>query len=71
MQVKDMTKIELKILIRETVEEVLQDYLDDIEQNLTIKDEVKKRLIESKKRTDSGETGIPLSQVINQLKLNS
>jgi hypothetical protein len=70
MQVKDMTKDELKLLIRETVTEILDDYLEDTDQNLTIKEEVKQRLIESKKRTDQGERGISLSEVMNQLKLN-
>jgi DNA primase large subunit len=71
MEIITITKEELKSLIRETVEEILVDYLEDIEENLPIKDEVKNRLIESKKQTESGEKGIPLSEVINKLKLNS
>jgi len=70
MQVKDMTKDELKLLIRETMTEILEDYLDDPDQNLTIKEEVKQRLIESKKHTDQGERGISFNEVLNQLKLN-
>lgn len=70
MQVKDLTTDELKALIRETVVEVLEEFLDDPDEGKEIRPEVKQQLIESLKRTQAGERGIPISEVANKLGLD-
>ncbi|KAM3100236.1 hypothetical protein ACKFKG_01645 [Phormidesmis sp. 146-35] len=70
MQVKDLTTDELKALIRETVVEVLEEFLDDPDEGREIRPEVKQQLIESLKRTQAGERGIPMSEVAKKLGLN-
>jgi hypothetical protein len=70
MQVKDMTVDELKALIRETVEEVLEEFLGDPDRGLKLKQEVRQQLIESKKRTEAGIRGIPAEEVAKRLGLN-
>lgn len=70
MQVKDLTTDELKALIRETVVEVLEEFLDDPDEGKEIRPEVKQQLIESLKRTQAGERGIPISEVAYKLGLD-
>ncbi|KAM3115967.1 hypothetical protein [Phormidesmis sp. 146-33] len=70
MQVKDLTTDELKALIRETVVEVLEEFLDDPDEGREIRPEVKQQLIESLKRTQAGECGILMSEVAKKLGLN-
>ncbi|MEB3214822.1 MAG: hypothetical protein VKN72_00980 [Nostocales cyanobacterium 94392] len=41
MQIKDLTTDELKTLIRETVVEVLEDFLPDPDEGITVKEEFK------------------------------
>ena len=67
MQVKDMTTDDLKALIRETVAEILEEYLDDPDRGLEIRAEVKQRLIESRQRRQAGVRGIPAEEVAKKL----
>ncbi|UBF25005.1 hypothetical protein K9N68_25705 [Kovacikia minuta CCNUW1] len=69
MQVKDLTTEELKTLIRETVLETLEEFLDDPDEGKEIRPEIKQQLIESLQRTRSGERGIPAEDVARKLGL--
>jgi hypothetical protein len=70
MHVKDMTTDDLKALIRETVAETLEEYLDDPDRGLEIREEVKQRLMESRQRRQSGVRGIPAEEVAKKLGFN-
>jgi hypothetical protein len=70
MQVKDMTTDELKALIRHTVEQTLEEFFGDPDEGKEIKEEVKPRLIESRKRREAGVRGIPAEEVAKKLGLN-
>ena len=65
-----MTVEQLKALIRETVAETLEEFLDDPDRGLEVREEVKQRLIESRKRSEEGERTISLEEVIKKLGLN-
>lgn len=69
MQVKDLTTEELKALIRETVLETLEDFLEDPDEGKEIRPEVKQQLIESMRRTQAGERGVPLEEVVKRFDL--
>ena len=62
MQVKDLTTTELKALIRETVLEVLEDYLPDPDSGLEIRPEVKQQLLASRQRRANGDRSIPAEE---------
>ncbi len=71
--IKDLSVDDLKILIENTVkatiEQTLDEYLEDSDFQQTLKPEVKQRLIESQQKTEAGEKGVSLTEVINQLKI--
>jgi ribosomal protein L13E len=67
MQVKDLTTEELKALIRETVLETLEEFLEDPDEGKEIRPEVKQELIESMQRTQAGARGISLEEVTKRL----
>ena len=69
MQGKDLTTEELKALIRETVLETLEEFLDDPDEGKEIRPEIKQQLIESMQRTQSGERGIPTEEVAKRFGL--
>ncbi|MBD1858255.1 MULTISPECIES: hypothetical protein [Leptolyngbya] len=69
MQVKDLTTDELKALIRETIEEILEEYLEDPDQGKALRPEVKQQLLESRKRRENGERGIPAEEVAQRFGL--
>ncbi|NET60480.1 MAG: hypothetical protein F6K47_31385 [Symploca sp. SIO2E6] len=69
MQVKDMTVNELKALIRQTVAETLEEFLDDPDSGLELKEEVRQQLIESQKRREAGIRGVPAEEVAQKLGL--
>ncbi len=72
MQVKDMTVEELKALIRDTVEETLEDFLGeyDADAGLEIKAEIKQQLLEMRQRRKAGKRGISAEEVYQKLGLN-
>jgi hypothetical protein len=70
MQVKDLTVAEFKLLIQETVTETLQALLGDSDENKQLKSEVTQELIDSLKRTQKGERGIPVEEVAQKLGFN-
>jgi hypothetical protein len=67
MQVKDMTIDQLRDLIRPTVEQCLEEYFGDPDSGLEVKEEVKQKLLESLKRKQAGESGIPLGEVYKKV----
>lgn len=69
MHVKDLTLEELKTLIRETVLETLEEFLEDPDEDQEMRPEVKQQLLDSMKRTQAGERGIPVAEVAEKLGL--
>ena len=69
MQVKDLTTDELKTLIRETVVEVLEDFLPDPDEGMTVKEEFKQELLEIQRRRKTGTRGISGKEAMNRLGL--
>lgn len=67
MLVKDMTVEQLADLIRHTVEQCLDEYFGDLDEGKEIKEEVKQQLLESRKRREAGERGIPADEVYKKL----
>ena len=63
MQVKDLTTEEFKILIRETVLEVLADSLDDPDRGLKLRPEIEQQLLASRDRRAAGQRGMSASDV--------
>ena len=70
VQVKDLTVEELRVLIRETVEEVLAELLIDPDQGKTLKREVAEELLAMRDRRQSGKTAIPSDQAMAELGLS-
>lgn len=72
-QVKDLTIDDFKNLIentvKETIEQTLHEYLEDSDFNKTVKEKVQKRLIESQQKTEAGEKGTLLNEVIKKLNI--
>jgi vacuolar-type H+-ATPase subunit E/Vma4 len=58
MRVEDMTVAELKFLIRQTVEERLEEILGDPDSGIELNDVVRERLQRSLEETQAGETGV-------------
>lgn len=69
MQVKDLTTDELKALIRETIGEILEEYIEDPDEGKEIRPEIKQQLLESRKRRANGEQGIPAEEVAQRFGL--
>lgn len=69
MQVKDLTVEELKLLIQETIAETIHDLLTDPDEGKELKPEVKQELLNSLKRNQSGERGVPAEEVARKLGL--
>ena len=70
MQIKDFTIAEFKTLIRETIAEVLQDFLLDPDENQPVKEEVKQQLLQMRQRRKAGKVAIPAAEVMKRLELN-
>ena len=69
MKIRDLTTEQLKTLIQEVVEEKLQEMLDDPDQGLELREEVKQRLRESLDAAERGEESIPVEQVARETAL--
>lgn len=69
MQVKDLTIQELKAIIRETVTETLAEYLEDTDQALELKEDIKQQLLDSLQETKSGISGVAAEEVAQKLGL--
>jgi hypothetical protein len=70
MQIKDLTIEEFKLLIEETVAETIQSLLTDPDEGKQLNPEVKQELLNSLRRTQAGERGIPAAEVAKQFGLN-
>lgn len=70
MQIKDLTIDEFRVLIRETVEDALQDLLLDPDQGRPLKDSVRQQLLAMRERRLEGKKAIPSAQVMDELGLN-
>jgi len=71
MHVKDLTTDELKALIRETVQEALEDLLPDPDLGLTLKPEFEQTLQAIRERRATSATGFSAADVAQQLGLES
>jgi len=69
MQVQEMTIDQLKGLIRETVEEKLEEMLGDPDWGLELKDAVRERLKRSLEETERGGSGIAVDDVVKKTGL--
>jgi len=69
MQVQEMTIDQLKGLIRETVEEKLEEMLGDPDWGLELKDEVHERLKRSLEEAERGVPGIAVDDVVKKTGL--
>ena len=69
MKIRDLTTEQLKALIQDVVEEKLQEMLDDPDQGLELREEVKQRLRESLDAAERGEESIPVEQVARETSL--
>jgi hypothetical protein len=63
MQVKGLTTNELKALIRETMAEILEEYLEDPDEGKEIRLELKQQLLESRQRRSSDKRRISAQEV--------
>ena len=59
MLIKDMTDDELKVLIRQTVEETLKEFFAALDESPELKAEIKQRLIQLRKRREASIRDIP------------
>ena len=69
MTVGQMTIDELKALIRDTVEQKLQELLGDPGADLTLREAVEARLRRTLEQTRQGEAGVHLPQVLRDTRL--
>jgi uncharacterized protein YicC (UPF0701 family) len=67
MQIKDMNSEQLKALIENTIDEILESYLGDPDEGKTLKEEVKQRLLAIKQRREAGEKGMTAAEVYQRL----
>ena len=68
-KIKDLTIDEFKNIIRETVLETLEDYIDndDIDRHLTVKKDIEQQLLAIKKRRKTQKTSISAQEVYDRL----
>lgn len=69
MRVKDLSKEELKALIREAVEEVLVELFGDPDKDLELRPEVRERLKHSLARIQGGEEGVSAEEAAKRAGL--
>ena len=65
-----ITKPELSELIEEIVEQKLQEWIDEVDDDSKIREVVYNRLLQQRKLTAAGERGKPLTEVIQQFGLD-
>jgi hypothetical protein len=70
VQIKDLTIDEFKSLIRETVEETLQDLLVDPDADRPIKDDLRQQLLHLQERRASAKQTLSSEQVMEELGLS-
>ncbi len=70
VKVSQMTDVELRQMIGEIVEEKLMALLGDEDENLSLREDLQRRLVEQKKITKNGEHGQAFEDVTAKLGLN-
>ena len=70
MKVKELTVEQLRTLIREAIEEKLEDVIGDPDHGLELREEIKEKLRRSLAAMQGGEKGIPIDQVARQAGLD-
>ncbi|MBE9110166.1 hypothetical protein IQ273_12165 [Nodosilinea sp. LEGE 07298] len=70
MQIKDLTIDEFKVLMREIVEDALQDLLLDPDQGRPLKDPIRQQLLSMQARRTQEKQAIPSAQVMDELGLS-
>jgi hypothetical protein len=63
MQIKEMTAEQLQNLIRTTVDEMLDEYFGDPDEDKEIKESFKQSLLEIRRKRQEGRPTIPLAEV--------
>jgi siroheme synthase (precorrin-2 oxidase/ferrochelatase) len=69
MQIKDLTVEEFQTLIRETVEDVLQEMLLDPDEGKQVRESVRQQLLYMKERRQTAKQTISSKEVIQELGL--
>jgi hypothetical protein len=70
MQTDDLTTDDLKTFIRKTVQDVLDDYLEDPDASLSLRPKVQANMETTRVRLVSGQWGIPAGEVAKQFGLD-
>ena len=70
MKVKELTVEQLKTLIKEAIEEKLEEMIGDPDLGLELREEIQERLRGSLAAMQSGEKGIPIDRVARQAGLD-
>jgi hypothetical protein len=70
MKISDLTAADLKILIRETIQEVLEEYRMDPDAGLSLRPEVRAQLEAAQTQHALGRRGIPAAKVAEMLGLD-
>jgi hypothetical protein len=63
MQIKEMTTEQLQSLIRNTVDEVIDEYFGDPDEGNEIKESFKQSLLAIRRKRQEGRPTIPISEV--------
>ncbi|CCI06921.1 hypothetical protein [Microcystis aeruginosa] len=63
MQIKDMTPQELQSLIRNTVDDTLDEYFGDPDEEKQVKESFKEKLLEIQQKRLQGRATIPAAEV--------
>lgn len=69
IKVKELTVEELKVLIKETVQETLRDIYKDPDEGLALKEEVEEELRQSLAEFERGERGVLAEELAKELGL--
>ncbi len=70
VKISQMTDVELRQMIGEIVEEKLMALLGDEEDDLLLKEDLQKRLLEQTEKTKNGEHGEAFDDVVSRLGLS-
>jgi len=70
MKVKELTVEQLKTLIKEAIEEKLEEVIGDPDLGLELREDIQERLRGSLAAMQSGEKGVPIDRVARQAGLD-
>jgi hypothetical protein len=68
-KVSEMTTTELKEMIEMIIEQKLIELLGDPDEGLSLRKSVRERLLRQKRAVAEGERGVPLEEVVRQLRV--